>query len=179
MIEKKQALIWGVFLGIGFYMIPSFVSALKAVKGVFSVIGMGIMAAGVIYFIAEDVILKGRGSSSGFSKHIKTKLKKGEITEEEALKLQKHELEHEFLLEKQKLEIAKKKAEIQKIKNDAKPKFNMGSLLGGDPKKEYKMPDVLGNLAPMFAGGPTEVVNPRDAIGEKKKKDQDDLRNLF
>lgn len=167
MIDKKMMLMGGVFGGIGIYCIPIFMKSVPSLP--FKIVGGLVMAAPTIFFIAGDVLLGKSSGGSGYGRDIRSKLKKGLITEQQAFEMEKLKLEQQIVMEKKKVILAKQRAEITKLKNQGKKQMDMGALLGGDSKskKEYKLPGVLGNLGPV--------------IGEKKKptKDHDDLRDLF
>lgn len=180
MLDKKQILMGGVFLGVGIYALPIFLKGFPSLP--FKIAGGLFMAAGVIYFIAGDTLAGRSGGGGGFDKDIKKRIKSGEITEQKAFQLQNERFEQQLKMEKQKAKLAKQKAEITKIQNAAKPKQDFGAILGGDgKKKDTKLPDVIGNIAPMFGGTKYPMKNVEGMVSEKKKKkdNYDDLRDLF
>lgn len=170
MIDRKQALLVGVFGGIIFYMVPGIITALEPTKIIFQIVGGLLMFAGVVYFVAYDAFSKlgTGGGSSMYDKDIKKSLQQGRITEQQAFALQKKRLEENIELEKQKLKLEKQRKEISNLKQKDKKSFNMGAITGSGEKKESKLPDVLGNLGPMMAGGE-----------QKKKKNEQNLKDLF
>jgi hypothetical protein len=196
MIEKKQALMVGIFGGMIFYVLPILVKSLEFAAPVFKWVGGIIMAGGVIYFIAGDVLT---GKSGNYSKDIKKKLKSGEITPAQAFELEKKKLEQEILLERQKFELAKQKAEINKLKQSSKKPMDFGAITGQSGQQKSKMPDVLGNLGPVISGSKSSVdplsniegmVKPtkdpmnsksmvKEMRPEKKESNLDNLKDLF
>lgn len=166
MLDRKSFLMGGVFLGVGIYALPIFLKGVPALP--IKIAGGIFMAAGVIAFIAWDT-LTGNAGGPRYSKDIKQKLKKGLISEQQAFELQKQQFEKDMVMAKQKIQLAKQKAELDKVKQQTKSKMDLSGLTGTKPgEKKNAFPDVLGNISPMFSG--TEP---------KKKKNQDDLRDLF
>lgn len=172
-MDKKTILVSGIMGGILLYIVPGIFlpKSATALMIIFKILGGIAMAGGVIFFIAGDMLLgKKSGISNNLDKNIRRQIKEGKITPEEAFKLQQDALKNELELAKTQLELEKQKALIEKERATAKkhkagPSVSQSGLSGGS-----KLPDVLGNLGPLFGSSSSKPNN--------SKKD-DDLRNLF
>jgi hypothetical protein len=171
-IDKKTALLSGVFGGLGIICIQIFLPKNLILDVMLNIVGGVLAVAGIMYFIAGDVLFK--KSDLGFDKDIAKRLKLGLITQDQAFEESKTKIQNQLELEKQKLALETQKyileAEKAKIKALKKP-VDYGAIVGKDDKS--KMPDVLGNLGGIIGG------NGNQPQGKSQPKQKDTLGELY
>lgn len=139
-MDKKFVLITGVFLGMGIFILPTFVD-IGVGRTAVRFIGGLVMMAGIIYFIAGDVIKGG----DPYEKEIKRKLKTGEIDQSYAYQLRMQKLDNDITMAEKMAALEAKKAELNRLKNTGKQ-----TGFGGK-EQSFKMPDVYGNMADIMS----------------------------
>jgi hypothetical protein len=151
MMDKKTVLMVGMFGGVLILVLPMLVDSLKKIGGVFKVVGIAMMVIAMLYFIAGDVIFKKKDPvaeiSTKFNKEIELKLKNGEISQQKAFEMQKEMLEKQIQMQREILEFERKKQELARLKAESKPSMKLGEIAGTPENKDYKFPDVFGNVS--------------------------------
>ena len=191
-MDKKSALIGGVMGGILIYMVPGmFLTLTPVIDLLIKGVAIVVMAGGIIYFVAGDVLLK-KGTSDKYNKQLQQKIKAGEITPEQAFEEQKKEYARNIELARLEVELEKEKFRLEKEKAEIK-KVNQPVQTSGEKETTGKMPDVLSNIGGLFGTGNKEQPKQEEkkmpdvlnnisevtAIPVKKKDNSEELRKLF